>query len=255
MLLNWFFISKSIDLFTFHFSLYFDLNKCRSNDLSSACSRCLLNVLRFPPSQAAESREAGENLISARDGICVNILARRRRRRRFLREHKMYNFRVSSPAPEGISPLPHINIFWCIIWRFSSVKLHATGYTHMEWFEMYTFLLAFPWSHECKYRSANVEHCVKHSHQNSERKNYSNMFNDSGALNIRAFLSRNHAQADRKSFTGKTSHKLHLTERQFNVEQKETQELILYRIHAFLFSTRLVCFVLCVIEVEGSSVY
>lgn len=157
MLLNWFFISKSIDLFTFHFSLYFDLNKCRSNDLSSACSRCLLNVLRFPPSQAAESREAGENLISARDGICVNIMVRRRRRR-FLREHKMYNFRVSPPAPEGISPLPHINIFWCIIWRFSYVKLHATGYTHMEWFEMYTFLLASPWSHECKYRSANVEH-------------------------------------------------------------------------------------------------
>lgn len=60
--------------------------------------------------RAAESREAGENLISARDGICVNITVRRRRRR-FLREHKTYNFRVSPPAPEGISPLPHINIF------------------------------------------------------------------------------------------------------------------------------------------------
>lgn len=56
MLQNWFFISKSIDLFTFHFSLYFDLNKCRSNDLSSACSRCLLNVLRLPPSSRITER-------------------------------------------------------------------------------------------------------------------------------------------------------------------------------------------------------
>lgn len=82
---------------------------------------------------------------------------------------------------------------------------------------------------------------VKYSYQNSERKNYSNMFNDSGALNIRAFLSRNHAQADRKSFIGKTSHKIHPTERQFNVEQKETQKLIFNRIHAFFYSALDLC--------------
>lgn len=82
-----------------------------------------------------------------------------------------------------------------------------------------------------------------------KKKIYSNMFNDSDALNIRAFLSWNPAQVDRESFIGKTSHKIHLTERQFNVEQKETQKLIFNRIHAFLFSTRLVCFVLCVIKV------
>lgn len=96
---------------------------------------------------------------------------------------------------------------------------------------------------------------VKYSYQNSERKNYSNMFNDSGALNIRAFLSRNHAQADGKSFIGKTSHKIHPTERQFNVEQKETQKLIFNRIHAF-FIQHSTC-VLCVMCYQGrsSSVY